>query len=1120
MGLFTRKRFGKSYTIDDRYAKGKQPQPQPTQIPLSERAHLLDAVAIIRKLRSNEHDGLTDEEAERRLDEYGENALEDEGGVSALKVLIRQMANALTLVLVAACALSWGVQDWIEGAVITAVILLNVTVGFIQEYKAEKTMDSLRSLSSPTALVVRGGEAKTIPSRHVVPGDIVMVKLGDVVPADIRLITAANVECDEALLTGEALPVVKVVHRLGEPDRKPPPEGSDGPDPDQVQSDGDVGVGDRINMLFSSANVVKGRATGIVVATGMGTQVGAIALAMKKKKGGSSRKVDEDGQKLGLGTRVKDRIMVWLGLRSGTPLQIKLSKLAYTLFLCAIILALIVFSVARFKVTNEVAIYAIALGIAVIPESLIAVLTITMSAGTSRMAKQHVIVRKLNALEALGGVTDVCSDKTGTLTQGKMVVRKLWIASGRVGQDEKIAGNSNVGNGSRTFDIEAGAEALRPEGRVFEKVGDEEKIVRPESLDDGLRALVESASLCNVATISQNKEGVWKSTGDPTEVALQVLAHKLQLGRPKLAQVQSEDEEGDEKRDKKDGRRYKLLTEFPFDSELKRMSTVYADRERPENLILLKGAVENVLAASTTCLASPTSAIQDAVPLTDALRAATLAQTESLAAQGLRVLALSARRASSPASGAPSREDTEQNMTFLGLAGIYDPPRPESRDAVRACRAAGITVHMLTGDHAATAAAIAREIEIVGPDAVVGGKKGEIMTAAEFDRMTDAEIDRLPELPLVIARCAPQTKVRMIEAGSRRRKYMAMTGDGVNDAPSLKLAPVGIAMGMGGSDVAKDASDLVLTDDNFDSIRSAISEGRRIFDNIQRFVLHLLATNVAEVILLVIGLCFIDGQGASVFPLSPLAILWINMVTSCPPAFGLGLEKPAVNIMKRPPHNIKTGVFTLQVLIEVVFYGLVMGATCLLAFVIVVYGVNGGNLGEECNRQHNGSCEPVFRARSTVFATLIFEVLFFAWELKALDRSMFSITPGRPFTKDLWANPILFWSVVIGCASVPLAIYVPGLNTRVFYQSGITWEWGIIIGMTLVFIASAELWKIFVRGTERYNRLGESRGWGATADVLRPKSGLESRSETLDLNEKRRGAEGNGHEEEFGDKRV
>jgi len=376
----------------------------------------------------------------------------------------------------------------------------------------------------------------------------------------------------------------------------------------------------------------------------------------------------------------------------------------------------------------------------------------------------------------------------------------------------------------------------------------------------------------------------------------------------------------------------------------------------------------------------------------------------------------------------------------------------------------------LTGDHAATARAIAEEIEIVTPD----DPPSAIMTAAQFNKLGDKEIDALPELPLVIARCDPETKVRMILAAGRRGKYTAMTGDGVNDAPSLKLAPVGIAMGMEGSDVAKDASELVLTgkcdcivgsmnspliapaDDNFDSVRLAISEGRRIFDNIQRFILHLrkfsnrripllgltfeiVCVNVGECILLVLGLAFLDSTDHSVFPLSPLSILWINMVTSSPPAFGLGMEPPAARVMKRPPHNIKKGVFTIQIIIDILYYGLVMGITVMIAFVVVVWGRYNGDLGTECNRADtNGDCVYVFRARSTVFATLILEILLFAWELKALDRSMFNITPGRPFYEDLWANKILFWTVVIGCASIPLAIYIPVFNSRVFYQAPIS----------------------------------------------------------------------------------
>ncbi|THU82747.1 sodium transport ATPase [Dendrothele bispora CBS 962.96] len=1088
--LLRRKNYGRAYT---RSASQSALTSQNSQTALAERAYLLGGSVILQKLKTNETDGLSEDDAKARLEEYGENLLSDKGGVSAVSVLIRQMANALTLVLVAAMALSFGVQDWIEGAVITAVIILNISVGFFQEYKAEKTMDSLRSLSSPTALVVRNGATVCIPAKDVVPGDIVNIKIGDVVPADLRLLSVSNLDIDEALLTGEALPVSKVTDRI-----KP-----------QVAPSGetvDIGVGDRINMAFASTSVTKGRGKGVVVATGMGTQVGGIAKAMGKKEGGEKQD-GEEVVKVPLGTTVYETVMKWLGLRSGTPLQIKLSKLAYVLFLCAIVLAIIVFGVARFRVDNEVAIYAIALAISVIPESLIAVLTITMSAGTQRMVKQSVIVRKLNALEALGGVTDICSDKTGTLTQGKMTVRKVWMPSSTASDAD-----------SRELTVESGPEALSPEGRVLEKVDDKEMAIEPGKLDEGLKELATVASLCNVATIGKNKEDRWTSTGDPTEVALQVFAHKLGMDRPSLVAPESSaspssdpssepnadsekrpldviDEDVDDEKQywddasfpsSRSSKRFRLKTEYPFDSSLKRMSTVYIDKENPDYpLLLLKGAVERVLDASVSYssgtgwsdAASEKDTNVNLKPLDDAARTRILAVVEEIAAQGLRVLALASRRLDAKMklkemSQRDSMDEVEREFVFLGLVGIYDPPRPESITAVKACRDAGITVHMLTGDHAATATAIAKEINIVTPDA----PKGAIMTATEFNKLTDAEIDALPTLPLVIARCAPETKVRMIEAGHRRGKYVAMTGDGVNDAPALSLSPVGIAMGMDGSDVAKDASDLVLTDDNFDSIRAAIGEGRRIFDNIQRFVLHLLSVNIGEVILLVVGLAFQDQSRRSVFPLSPLAILWINMITSSPPAFGLGLEKAAVNVMKRPPHNIKTGVFTWPVILDCLAYGVAMGAVSMVSFVAVVWGRYDGDLGHDCNRGDNVTeCEAVFRGRSTVFATLIFCILYYAWELKSLDRPLFNMTPGKPFWVDLWANQVLFWSVVLGAASVPIAIYIPGFNTKVFYQSGITWEWGIVVGLTVLYIVFCELWKVFVRSKDWYNNIGKAR---------------------------------------------
>lgn len=582
----------------------------------------------------------------------------------------------------------------------------------------------------------------------------------------------------------------------------------------------------------------------------------------------------------------------FLGLAEGTPLQIKLSKLAYTLFAVALVLAIIVFGTNRFKVTDEVAIYAISTGIAIIPESLIAVLTVTFVVGMTQMRKRKVVVRQLNALEALGGITNICSDKTGTLTQCKMVTRKAWIPGTGIYSIKNSDDASNLTRGTIALEAakssrtaaEAENEALAEQrGHQMSVAGvspmlssnkcekdDEDDSRASKSQEDPdikfeFKAFLESAALCNLATVQQVREDgqdEWKTAGDPTKIALQAFSHRFGFGKKTLEREQG----------------WKQTMEFPFDSTVKRMSVVYEKIGESRSVIFTKGAVERVIDLCT-CVGIG----EHQQEMADECKEMVLDQVHLLADQGLRVLAI-ARRFSGEEIFEHSEIDravVEKDLCLLGLAGIYDPPRLETKKAVQACTMAGISVHMLTGDHPSTAAAIAREVGIIPtnlgtlpPDVAAALVK----SATEFDAMADAEIDDMPTLPLVIARCAPETKVKMIEALHRRRRFVAMTGDGVNDAPSLRRADVGIAMGLHGSDVAKSASDVVLTDDNFASIVNAIEEGRRLFDNIQKFILHLLASNVGEVILLVCGLGFQDSLGFSVFPLSPLSILWINYV--------------------------------------------------------------------------------------------------------------------------------------------------------------------------------------------------------------------------------------------------
>lgn len=709
-----------------------------------------------------------------------------------------------------------------------------------------------------------------------------------------------------------------------------------------------------------------------------------------------------------------------------------------------------------------------------------------MVVGMTQMRKRRVVIRQLSALEALGGVTNICSDKTGTLTQGQMVTRKAWIPGVGIYTVDGAEETSNPAKGTVSLRPTPRAAAESDEKRqqpyleriteerlkdqVNEKYSDKqakENIAETAELTPDLEAFLQSTALCNLATVRHNSQkNEWQAIGDPTEIALQVFAHRFGLGKKVL-----------------ESHGWAQLAEYPFDSSIKRMSVVYKSPNHDTSFIFTKGAVERVIELCTTIGTG-----EHQRRMTETTQAVVLEQMTLLADQGLRVMAIARRTSNDPNVTASdvSRITIEDDLTLLGLAGLYDPPRLETKDAVKSCTTAGIKIHMLTGDHPSTATAIAKEVGILPRNlnslspAVAASL---VLTASSFDGMSDVQIDSLPTLPLVIARCAPHTKTRMIAALHRRKAFAAMTGDGVNDAPSLQAADVGIAMGLAGSDVAKSASDIVLTDDNFASIVSAIQEGRRMFDNIQKFVLHLLASNVAEVILLILGLAFRDERSFSVFPLSPLQILWINMLTSSFPAFGLGREKASSDIMRRPPHDTKRGVFTIPILVDMLVYGTLMGALTLLSFVIVVYGPSGnGDLGFDCNRAYSTSCTVVFRARACVFAELTWLILISAWEFKSLRYSLWNLDPHRSSSSSgnhddqlrtkhvsvgaqLYENRFLFWAVVVGAASVFPAVYIPGLNTTVFKHQGITWEWGLAAGAVAVFVLGVETWKGLKRRT-------------------------------------------------------
>ncbi|KAK8844789.1 potassium/sodium efflux P-type ATPase, fungal-type [Kwoniella newhampshirensis] len=993
--------------------------------------HTAPSGKVLEALSGNATKGLSEPEATKRLGSYGPNRLKPPKKPSVLKIVARQVGNAMTLILIAAMAVSFGTMDWISGGVIAALVILNVSVGAYTEWQAEKTVANLESVGAPQATVVRTVEGsrepttKIIAVQEVVPGDIVLLKNGDIVPADGRVLDGycSNLECDEAFLTGESLPVAKQFEPIDEED---------------------CPVGDRVCMVFSGSQVTKGRARVIITSTGMSTEIGKIAQALDSKATNKNKGFAAFWWKT----------KVLLGVAETTPLQIK-------------------------NVPLSVATYAVAAAVSILPASLIAVVSLTLARASTDLASRNALVRRMDAIEALAGVENVCSDKTGTLTVGRMVVRKFWVPVVDRRANESAPVNTSRG---QAYSFETGSDPFYPRGEVRadrktiqsettldlkrdpkrsdtrdndpeeREIEGHEEVIHVEELENNLRDMALCASLCNQATLSRPiDDGNWDANGDPTEVALQVAAHKLGHGKPFLTHSRPQAGRTESIRSGHSNRplvaglrgHFEQLIEHPFDSTVKRMSIAYKyapeDGQNAHVLCLLKGAVERVF---ERCVS-----IQDK-PLDEERKKDIMVKVDALAAQGLRVLALCGKRLPVKMADevkAMPRETFEAEFTFLGLAGIYDPPRKESPGAVADCLRAGITPRMLTGDHPATATAIALNIGIL--ERAYG--KDAVMTGQQFDALSEDQIDALPELPLVVARCAPETKVRMVDAIHRRGQTTVMTGDGVNDSPALKRADVGVGMGTG-SDVAKQAARIVLSDDNFSTIIRAIRKGRSVFKNLAKFLLYLLSGNLAEIIVLMIGLAFKDENGQAVFPLSPVAALWINTLSAGPPALALGLEPTAVDAMDLPPTAFHQ-IFTLEFYMDLIFYGFLIGALSLVNFVIVLWGYFPGELGTFCNETDTAICNPVFQARGTCFSTLVIILMIHALECKHFSKGLWQI--------NLRDNKILLWCAVVLCLATFPVVYIPTINNEVFLVGSLKWEWGIVFGMILVYLSATELYK-------------------------------------------------------------
>jgi Ca2+-transporting ATPase len=864
--------------------------------------------------------GLSAEEARRRLDVYGPNELQAAHRVSPWTLLLAQFKNVLIVILLAATALSAFMGEGVETIVIGVIVLFAVGLGFIQEYRAERAIDALRKMAAPTATALRDGEEFEVPAGHLVPGDVVLLQAGDRVPADARIAESVNLQIEESALTGESVAVEKHARPI---------------------ADGKAALGDRRNMVYAGTAVTYGRGRAIVVATGMETEFGKIARMLQSVE--------------------TDR----------TPLQKNLDKVGHMLarVALAIVVMIVALGLLRGQPFMEMLVFGIALAVAVVPEALPAVVTISLAIGVQRMVKRHALMRRLPAVETLGSTSVICSDKTGTLTKDEMTVRKLHVAG-------------------RLWDVS---------GAGYEPHGEFLVEGRPAEPDEALRQFLRAATLASDAHSAQGEgDGRWHVKGDPTEGALVVAAAKAGLSKSELE------------------RQAPRTGEIPFTSETKRMTTVHAAQEG--NVAFSKGAPEVILSSCTHALTFDNGFLREQL-LDDAGREKIAGMARVLADQALRVLGVARK------TGA-TIETAEHGMTFLGLAGMIDPPRPEAREAVQKCRQAGIRVVMITGDHPVTAQAVARELGIL--------RGGRVVTGAQLDAMSETDLERDVGAIDVYARVSPAHKLRIVTAFQKNGSVVAMTGDGVNDAPALKKADIGIAMGITGTDVTREASAMTLTDDNFASIVAAVEEGRGIFSNIKKYLMYLLSSNIGE--MLIMSVATLLGMP---MPLSAVQILYINLATDGLPALALAVDPPEGDLMRRPPRDSRAGIFSRPVVILMVAGGIWSALANLGLFMWARA------------RQF-----PMEECMTLVFVSLCLVEFFKAFSFRSDRHTVFR----RPFA-NTWLNLAIAWELLL-LAGV---VYLPVLHKPFGTFSLPLSVWPVLLGVAVTIVPVLETVKWAIR---------------------------------------------------------